>query len=119
MTSKIEPIRDFIVDYPDHLFIVAHPDTDELFVAYGGKAMFGKFEGGVVSKAVSKEGFRESWQTFSSQLMATVGVDQDTGGKFVNGVLDAVQQIGEDLSANKHEHGKASKKGRSRARSSR
>ena len=104
---NIETVRDFAVDHPDLLIIAAEPTTDELFVAYKGKAMFGKFEGGVVARAVTEEGFKAAWQQFSSQMMASVGIDQDTGGKFVNGVLDAVQTIGESLSVNKTQHGKS------------
>jgi hypothetical protein len=106
-TSKIESVRDFAVDHPDLLTIAADPTTDELFVSYKGKAMFGKFEGGVVARAVTEEGFKGAWQQFSSQMMASVGIDQDTGGKFVNGVLDAVQTIGESLSGNQTKHGKS------------
>ena len=107
--SKMEAVRDFVTECPDQLFIVADPATDELFVSYKGKAMFGKFEGGVVARAVSEDGFNGAWQQFSSQMMATVGIDQDTGGKFVNGVLDAVQTIGESLTVNNTKHGKGKK----------
>ena len=103
----METVRDFAVDLPNTLIIAADPKTDELFVSYKGKAMFGKFEGGVVARAVTEDGFKSAWQQFSSQMMATVGIDQDTGGKFVNGVLDAVQTIGESLSTNKAKHGKS------------
>ena len=41
------------------------------------------------------------------------------GYKFVNGVLDAVQTIGESLSVNKTKHGKSSQKGGSRGRGGR
>jgi hypothetical protein len=107
---KIEQIRDIAVDAPNLLIIAADPSTDELFVAYSALAMYGKFEGGVVSRAVTKESFNAAWQAFSSQLMSTVGIDQETGGKFVNGVLDGIQTIGEVLSDKHKKHGKRSKK---------
>ena len=107
----MDAVRDFIVDHPDKLFIVAQPETDELFVSFKGKAMFGKFEGGVVSRAVNEDSFMSAWQSFSSQLMATVGIDQGTGGKFVNGVLDSIQTIGETLSDKPKKNASKSKKG--------
>lgn len=109
--STMEVVRDFAVDHPDKLFMVAQPETDELFISYKGLVMYGRFEGGVVKRAVSEEGFKSAWQQFSSQLMSSVGIDQATGGKFVNGILDGVQTIGETLSANKNQHAKRGKKG--------
>lgn len=111
-------VRDFAIDHPGIVLIAADPASDELFVTYKGKAVYGLFEGGVVSRAVTEEGFKGSWQQFTGTLATAVGIDTDRGAKFLNGMLDGIQSIGEALSAKKKPHGKG-KEGRGGRRSTR
>ena len=97
-TTKMNMVRDFAIDHPGLIFITADPDTDELFVTYKGKAVYGAFEGGIVAKAVTEQGFKEVWQEFSDTVANASGIDSDRGAKFLNGVLDGIQGIGEALS---------------------
>lgn len=108
----MEEVRDFAHDHPDLLIVAADPDSDELFVAYNKLAMFGKFEGGVVANAVSKDGFKRAWQDFSNTMLQTLGTSADNGAKLVNGVLDGLQSIGETLSTKQKPHGKGKKGGK-------
>lgn len=109
--TKMDAVRDFALDNPDLFFVSADPETDELFVAYNKLAMFGKFEGGVVARAVTKEGFKSAWQDFSNTMLMTMGTNEEKGAKLVNGVLDGLQAIGETLSTKKKPHGKSKKAG--------
>lgn len=108
----MESVRDFAVDHPNTLIVATDPATDELLVTYGGKVMYGKFDPGVVARAVTPEGFKSAWQRFADQFMSAIGSDEKQGAKLMNGVLDAIQSIGESLSANNAPHGKDKEGGR-------
>jgi hypothetical protein len=106
-SSKINTVRDFAVDHPDLIFISADPTTDELFVTYKGKAVYGMFEGGVVARALTPESFKTTWQEFSDTIATAADLDTDKGAKFMNGILDGIQGIGEALSTKTKPHGKS------------
>lgn len=108
-------VRDFAIDHPGLIVISADPTTDELFVSYKGKAVYGMFEGGVVAKAVTEEGFKEVWQDFMNTMATATGVDTDRGAKFMNGVLDGIQGIGEALSVKPKKHGKKESRAKGKA----
>lgn len=109
--TKMNTVRDFAIDHPGLIFITADPDTDELFVTYKGKAVYGMFEGGVVARAVTEQGFKQAWQEFSDTIANASGIDTDRGAKFLNGVLDGIQGIGEALSTKPNNNGKSKKGG--------
>jgi hypothetical protein len=116
-SSKINTVRDFAVDHPDLIVISADPATDELFVTYKGKAVYGLFEGGVVQRSLTPESFQGAWQEFSDTLATVADIDSDKGAKFMNGILDGIQGIGEALSTKTKDNGKSKKGATSRSAS--
>lgn len=106
-STRISKVRDFAIDHPGLICISADPDTDELFVSYKGKAVYGMFEGGVVAKAVTEQGFKKVWKEFSDTLATSSGIDTDQGAKFLNGVLDGIQGIGQALTSKPNNNGKS------------
>lgn len=96
---SIEQARDFIVDAPDLLFIVADPKKDELFVAYKGQTTFGAFGSDILERALSVERFGTAHRDFGTIVMQCTA-------KVMNAILDGMQAINESLSNNEQEHGK-------------
>lgn len=97
---NIEQVRDFVVDAPDLLIIVADPKKDELFVTYKGEATFGAFGSDILDRALSKERFGTAHRDFGTMVMQSTA-------KVMNAILDGMQSINEALSSNKEEHGES------------
>lgn len=95
---SIEQARDFIVDAPDLLFIVADPKKDELFVTYKGEATFGAFGGDILERALSVEKFKTAHSDFATIVMQSTA-------KVMNAILDGMESINEALSGNSTQDG--------------
>ena len=100
---QIEQVRDFVVDAPNLLIIVADPKKDELFVTYKGEATFGAFGGDILERALSVERFGTAHRDFGTIVMQSTA-------KVMNAILDGMQSINEALSTNSKNNDKSSKK---------
>jgi len=121
-TMKLEKVVNFIAEYPEFLFIVANPASDEILGAYGGKASLMRFkdEHHIVLRTVSPDMFELAIDEFMSGLTDMLNLDIETPEhvQFIKAVGGSIKAVGKELLVNSKDDGKkSSKKGSPKGRS--
>jgi len=96
---KLDKIRDFILENPEQLIIIANPANDQIISSYAGKYSFVEIKGDahVVLRVVSPDMFQLSIDEFASALMDITGTDEKEGVQFIKAVGGSVKAIGEAI----------------------